>query len=211
MKSYIHNLILEGEHQQLDFKFQITDSRKIARSLVAFANSQGGRLLIGVKDNGAIAGMRTEEEFHMIEAASKMYCRPEVPFRSKLWNVDGKQVLEVIVEPFDDKPCMAQDEDGKWWAYIRLKDQNILANSVLIKYWNRKKNTQGTLIRYSEKETLLLTYLQNNENISISAFCKLAQINRYKAETILVNLLSARVIKIIPTEHQFYYALRGEK
>lgn len=211
MKSYIHKLILEGEHQQLDFKFQITDSRKIARSLVAFANSQGGRLLIGVKDNGAVAGMRTEEEYHMIEAASKLYCRPEVPFKSKLWNVDGKQVLEVIVDPQEDKPFMAQDEEGKWWAYIRVKDQNILANSVLIKYWNRRKNNQGTLIKYSDKETLLLNYLQNHQRISVTAFCKTANINRYKAETILVNLLCARVIKIIPTEKQFHYALRGEK
>lgn len=211
MKSYIHKLILEGEHQQLDFKFQITDSRKIARSLVAFANSQGGRLLIGVKDNGAVAGMRTEEEYHMIEAASKLYCRPEVPFKSKLWNVDGKQVLEVIVDPQEDKPFMAQDEEEKWWAYIRVKDLNILANSVLIKYWNRRKNNQGTLIKYSDKETLLLNYLQNHQRISVTAFCKIANINRYKAETILVNLLCARVIKIIPTEKQFHYALRGEK
>jgi predicted HTH transcriptional regulator len=57
LNTYIKNLIKQGEHQQLDFKFEITDSKKIARSLVAFANTDGGKLLIGVKDNGAIAGM----------------------------------------------------------------------------------------------------------------------------------------------------------
>lgn len=46
----------------LDFKFEISDSKKIARSLVAFANTDGGRLLIGVKDNGVISGIRSEEE-----------------------------------------------------------------------------------------------------------------------------------------------------
>ncbi|WP_302323539.1 helix-turn-helix domain-containing protein, partial [Bacteroides caecimuris] len=47
---YIHALIAEGEHQQQDFKFEISDARKIAKTLSAFANTDGGRLLIGVKD-----------------------------------------------------------------------------------------------------------------------------------------------------------------
>ena len=66
--SYIHSLIAQGEHVEQDFKFEISDARKIARTLSAFANTQGGRLLIGVKDNGRIAGVRSEEEMYMIEA-----------------------------------------------------------------------------------------------------------------------------------------------
>ena len=67
---YIHSLIAEGEHQQQDFKFEISDARKIAKSLSAFANTEGGRLLIGVKDNGKIAGIRSDEEKYMMEAAA---------------------------------------------------------------------------------------------------------------------------------------------
>ena len=79
-KHPIEALIEQGEHQQLDFKFEVSDSKKIARTLSAFANTDGGRLLIGVKDNGAISGVRSEEEYYMIEAASKMYTHPEVPY-----------------------------------------------------------------------------------------------------------------------------------
>ena len=74
-KDYIYKLIEEGEHQQQDFKFEISDARKIAKSLSAFSNTDGGRLLIGVKDNGKIAGVRSEEEIYMIEAAAKLYCQ----------------------------------------------------------------------------------------------------------------------------------------
>ena len=74
MLHHITKLIAEGEHQQLDFKFEIADAHKIARTLVAFANTDGGRLLIGVKDNGALAGVRSEEEYYMVEAAAKLYC-----------------------------------------------------------------------------------------------------------------------------------------
>ena len=76
----------------LDFKFEISDSRKIARTFVAFANTDGGRLLVGVKDNGAIAGVRTEEEFYMVEGASRLYCHPEIPLKIKQW-IDRKSVV----------------------------------------------------------------------------------------------------------------------
>ena len=62
---YIHQLVAEGEHDHQDFKFEISDARKIARSISAFANTGGGRLLVGVKDNGKIAGIRSEEEIHV--------------------------------------------------------------------------------------------------------------------------------------------------
>ncbi|MDY5609301.1 MAG: putative DNA binding domain-containing protein, partial [Sodaliphilus sp.] len=50
-KDYILQLIDEGEHEHQDFKYQISDAKKIARSISAFANNSGGRLLVGVKDN----------------------------------------------------------------------------------------------------------------------------------------------------------------
>ena len=70
----LEELIEQGEHQQQDFKFEVSDSKKIARTLSAFANTDGGRLLIGVKDNGHISGVRSDEEYYMIEAASQIQC-----------------------------------------------------------------------------------------------------------------------------------------
>ncbi|MDE6832131.1 MAG: ATP-binding protein, partial [Muribaculaceae bacterium] len=74
----MQRLIDEGEHEQQDFKYLISDARKIARSISAFANHSGGRLLIGVKDNGTIAGVRSEEDIYMIEQAADLYCSPRV-------------------------------------------------------------------------------------------------------------------------------------
>ena len=83
----IFKLISQGEHQQQDFKFCINDSRKIAKSLVAFANTNGGRLLIGVKDNGNVIGIRSEEEYYMAEAAAKIYSKPKIDFTVQEWIV----------------------------------------------------------------------------------------------------------------------------
>ena len=107
---YIHALIAEGEHQQQDFKFEISDARKIAKTLSAFSNTDGGRLLIGVKDNGKIAGVRSDEEQYMIEAAARLYCRPEVSYSMQTYQVEGRSVLLVQIDESDRKPVYAKDE-----------------------------------------------------------------------------------------------------
>src|SRR5688500_8011815 len=101
---FLKNLIAEGEGQQLDFKYHISSASKIAKSLVAFANTDGGRLLIGVKDNGKIIGIESEEEIYMIELAAESYCDPPVTIEITDWKSDGKTVLEVYVPPSKEKP-----------------------------------------------------------------------------------------------------------
>ena len=61
-KGYLLRLIREGEHQQQDFKYRVADACKLAKSVSAFANTDGGRLLIGVRDDGHLSGVRSEEE-----------------------------------------------------------------------------------------------------------------------------------------------------
>jgi predicted HTH transcriptional regulator len=120
---FIKNLILEGEGQRLDFKFNISSASKIAKTLVAFANTDGGRLLIGVKDNGNIVGVESEEEIYMIELAADSYCSPPVKVEMNPIEVDGKVILEVVVPKSDEKPHYAKDESGKWLVYIRKDDE----------------------------------------------------------------------------------------
>jgi predicted HTH transcriptional regulator len=208
MSTHIHNLIAEGEHQRLDFKFEITDSRKIARTLVAFANTDGGRLLIGVKDNGAIAGVRSDEEYYMLEGAATMYCKPPVEFQSKEWTINNKTVLEIIVPKSNKRPHYAAHKDGKWLVYIRVADQNLLANRVLLKVWEREGKPKGVFIKFTEKEKLLLEFLEKNPTITVSRFCRMAKISRQKAENILVKFVLLKTIHIIFTEKQTFYSLK---
>jgi predicted HTH transcriptional regulator len=155
----IEALIAQGEHQQLDFKFEVSDSKKIARTLSAFANTDGGRLLIGVKDNGNIAGVRSEEEYYMIEAASAMYTRPNVPFTATRWELNGKTVLEVYIAPGARKPYTAPDKDDKYKAYIRVADENKLANEVLLFSWKKMERVNGLLYPNQNKiQTFLVKY-----------------------------------------------------
>ena len=188
----IEALIEQGEHQQLDFKFEVSDSKKIARTLSAFANTDGGRLLIGVKDNGNISGVRSEEEYYMIEAASKM-------------EVNGKTVLEVYIAPSPDKPHTAPDKDDKFKAYIRVADENILANEVLVLAWQKKHKPDGTLLKISKPVERLFAYLDDHPHINISQFCRIGRINYYTAKNILSDLLAMNTLQYLVIDKHILY------
>lgn len=198
MTNRLYKLIQEGEHIQQDFKYCVNDSKKIAKSLVAFANTQGGRLLLGVKDNGRIAGVQSEEEFYMIESAAAIYCKPAVSFSIKQWHVEGKTVLEVNVEPSNNKPHFAKDENAKWIAFVRIDDENCVAPKILLNVWrNQKKPVHLTL---SEDEKLLISFLQQSESVSLSKFTRIAHISRFKAEEVLTNFALLGIIQIFVTK-----------
>ena len=144
--------IAQGEHLMQDFKFRIDDQKKIARTLCAFANTEGGRLLIGVKDNGKIAGVDPQEEFFMIEGAAGLFCKPEVLFKSVVHQVDHKLVLEVVVEKDSEIIHSAQDDDGKWRAYMRIGDQTMLVNKIIERVWKQKRSPISKPEKFDQEE-----------------------------------------------------------
>ena len=196
MNTGLYKLIEEGEHQKQDFKYCINDAKKIAKTLVAFANTDGGKLLIGVKDNGKVVGISSDEEYYMVESAAKIYSNPPISFSTKQWQTEGKTVLEISIKPSEIKPHFAKDVSGKWLAYIRLKDENILAHKIQLLVWKKQNKPHGIYFSYSEGEKFLIDYLQNNENISFSRFMRLAHISRKQTEEILSNFLIIKIINM---------------
>lgn len=205
---YIHSLIAEGEHWQQDFKFEISDARKIAKTLSAFANTQGGRLLIGVKDNGKIAGVQSAEEQYMIDAAADLYCKPKVEYNMQNFLVENRTVLVVQVEESQEKPVFAQDNNGKWLAYLRIKDENILATPVHLRVWQQSGSEQGELIEYTERERLLLELLQTNECLSLNRYCRLAHLSRPAAQHLLAKFIRYGIVEAVFEDHKFHFKLK---
>jgi predicted HTH transcriptional regulator len=209
MPSHIRTLINEGEHQQLDFKFGVNDSRKIARTLAAFANTDGGRLLLGVKDNGAIAGVRSDEEYYMMEAGAQLFCKPPVPFDIREWDENGKNVLEIIVPP-SNLIHSAPDKDGNFKVFVRVGDQNFVANGVLLKVWKKRKNKHGVEVSFSPIERSLIAYLEHNGSISLSGFRKLSGLSVKRCEHILANFIVLDIIKLVYSESGVHYTLNPD-
>jgi len=187
--------IKQGEGLHQDFKYAITDSKKIAKSLSAFANTEGGSLLIGVKDNGRIAGARPDEEYYMIESAAKLYCQPKVDFEACLWEVDGKQVLEIIIPRGATPPYKAKDPTGKYLAYVRVADENILADRVIVKSMENMQRGANTIISYSRKQEFVMQYIEENGIISVDEVQKYLQLSKFDSENVLIELMSAGIVE----------------
>lgn len=207
MDHYLKKLIEEGENQYLDFKFCVSDSRKIARTLSAFSNSDGGRLLIGVRDNGSIAGIKSDEEIYMVDTAAHLFCRPEIKYTIKQHMTGGKTILEVEVLKGDKRPYQAKDENGRWLSYFRHHDQTLAANKVLLQVWRKEGKGSGVLVKFSKAENSLMDYLVKNRSITLSRFRKVARISSYRAESILANLIIFKVITMKASEKGFSYEI----
>ncbi len=205
METYLKRLIEEGENQRLDFKYCVSDSRKIARTLVAFANTDGGRILIGIRDNGSIAGVRSEEEIYMVDTAAHLYCMPSIIYTTRQHKAGSKTILEVEVSKGKNKPYKVRDESGRWLSYFRQNDQNLIANRVLLQVWRKAEKRSGVMVKFSKAENTLMEYLTANQTITLSKFRKIARLSAYKAESILANLIIFKVIRMVSSEQGFSF------
>ncbi|MDE6417274.1 MAG: ATP-binding protein [Duncaniella sp.] len=193
-KYYIARLIEEGEHERQDFKFTITDARKIARSLSAFANHSGGRLLIGVKDNGSVAGVRNEEDIYLVEQAAERYCIPPQTIRVDAFIAEGgARVMRVEIDPAPERPVMVDEGGGTNKAYYRVADENIVAHPLMVRAWRERALSAGMLISPDGTERQLLDYLAAGD-MTVEDFMVRAHISRARAEDVVVKMHCAALV-----------------
>lgn len=192
---YINALIAEGEHQRQDFKFAISDARKIARSISAFANREGGRLLIGVKDNGTVAGVRNDEDVYMIETAAQIYCSPPQQVSFTAYRVaDGAVVVVAEIPPATSRPVRAQEPDGTWRSYYRVADENIVASPLMVRAWIRAQSAAGELLTLSQAETQLIATVRTRHTAPHDLLLSL-KASRHTIEEAIVRLAAIGLIE----------------
>ena len=143
----------------------------------------------------------------MLEQAANFFCKPELNIEINEWRIKGKTVLEAKIPRGDSKPYYAKGEDDKWWVYIRVADQNLLASKVVVDVLRREGNGSATIIEYTSKEKALLDFLRDNKRITIKEYCKLINISRWRAIKILVNLVSVGVIRSHTTEKTEFFTM----
>ncbi|WP_395808916.1 RNA-binding domain-containing protein [Daejeonella sp.] len=202
----IRKLILEGEGVTQDFKKKITSCEKIAKTMVSFANNKGGRLLVGISDDGTISGLKSEEEEkYMITRAAHFFCKPALePVFEEIY-IDDKVVLVVEIKKSEIKPHYALGEDKKWWVYIRINDKSVLASKIVVDVLKKENNEQGIFLEYSSKEKALLEYLDKNERITAKEYSLMLNLSRRTTYRILINLVLSGVIRLHTTEKEEYY------
>ena len=187
-KAYLQELIAQGEHEQQDFKYKVDDAMKLARSVSAFANTEGGRLLIGVRDNGSLAGVKSEEEIYMVHKAAYACCRPEAAINFRPYHVEGRNIVVATVPRAMGRPVCAIDEEGRETAYVRIRDENIVASPVFIEMW-KQESREENMMPYTDTESRLMEMMRLNPHQPIEVISKIAHIKRFLIIKILARLI----------------------
>ena len=203
----LEQLIAKGEGVQLDFKQSINNQKKIARTLAAFANNRGGKLLVGVRDNGELLGCDTEEEMFMIYEAAEHFCEPPIDVSFTIYEtVDDLSVLEAEIKNSLRKPHFAMDDHDEWQLYMRSHDKTLLASKHTQKMLEQEEFTQTG--KLDSKEQFALDFLQKNEFLLPKEFARRLNISLQRANIILVKLTKLGLILYNKDGRGDYYVLR---
>jgi hypothetical protein len=96
------------------------------------------------------------------------------------------------------------------WAYIRIKDENILATPVHLKMWQHSKKPEGALVTFTEREQRLLDALKEKEKLSLNQCCKLCRLNHKTTCELLADFIRFGLVELVFHGHKFYFKLNKE-
>ncbi|HEY5551740.1 MAG TPA: ATP-binding protein, partial [Opitutaceae bacterium] len=167
-------LVQEGEGTTLEFKEGL--SAAFARELVAFANTIGGKILLGVRDDGSIAGVKDTNVLRARIQDLARNCDPQV--KVVVEPVDS--VIVVHVRESDEKPVQCSDDF--FWRQGSVTQK--LSRDEIRDFFR----TEG-VIRFDLSPCPRFRYPQDFDSEKYRAWLKLSGITgRPKTEDVLVNI-----------------------
>ena len=199
-----------GEGQFIEFKRRVPEGRRLAKEIVAFANSSGGHLLLGVNDAGEVVGVRdAHEEMYALNEALSAHCYPAVQCSVERVRVSRRrEVLVVRVPESDGKPhfVLQPDEPLRRTAYVRVRDMSIEASREAVRLM-KSGTSSDTRFEFGDKELLLMRYLDEYQRITVTQFAQIADIPAKQASHTLVLLARAEVLKLHVDPEGDYFTL----
>ncbi|GLU50964.1 AlbA family DNA-binding domain-containing protein [Dyadobacter frigoris] len=198
----LKELVRRGEGDHVEFKLKSNHPEKIVRELVAFANSGGGKLFVGVGDDRTIKGVKDsfEDEYTLVKAIDT-YCFPKLDYRLERIPVDtDREVLVLTIPRSLDKPHYVVDSSGMKKAYVRVADKSIQASREMREIMRRGRFKRDVRFQYGDKEEKLMKLLDEKQTVTVELFAAAAGIPRKIASNTLVVLVLANVLEVHPHE-----------
>jgi predicted HTH transcriptional regulator len=213
----ILELIEQGEGINIEFKQRFSSYEKIAKEMIAFANTRGGFLFVGIDDDKSVYGIESEKsDIELIKTTAEKYCEPPVDFRIDFFEIKKKEILVVEIPESQNKPHRIQDyksilDLNSATVYIRVNDKSVLAGKEMIKILQTK--TAGkSLTNYvvGSNERIVFDYLDRNETINVKELSKIANISERRASRTLIKLVRANLLFIhVKDNGENYFSYAG--
>lgn len=202
-RRFLLELIEEGENIQCEFKRHFTTPEKIAREMIAFANTKGGYLIFGVDDDREVVGVDSEKsESEMIKDAAENYCEPPINYSIDFIETYGKEVIVVSIPESDNKPHRIQDyqnelDINKAVVIVRVNDKSVQASKEMVRIL-RAYSADLALKKYTigQTEKMVFEYLGKYERISVKELSNLVNISERRASRTLVKMVRANLLLI---------------
>ena len=207
MPTELTAFIAKGESVRQIFLPKTESYNEIAQLMVAFANSEGGSLWIGLKKNGKIIGCDPNEELLKLQESANSFCIPEIKFTSKIWQEDFRLVLEVKISEAATKPHKSKDSVGKWLPYIRVQKEVLLANKILVGFWAMKKNPVAKPTHLQIELTALLQLIKEEQIVTLSKLYRLSDIPLKEVDRSLILLISWEMVDMVMNSDTTQYQI----
>jgi predicted HTH transcriptional regulator len=204
----LKKLVSEGEGLQLEFKRKAAYPEKIVRELIAFANTHGGTLLIGVDDDGSIPGLKyPDEEAHVVVESLNKHCRPPLLYHETSISIsENRFVVRFDIPPSAQRPHYLVMSKSTRETFVRVNDMSIKASAEMEEILRRSKKKRDTRFIFGEAEKKLMEYLELQPSTTLADYRKFSGLNRFQASRKLILLVLANVLKITASEKGDLYS-----
>ncbi len=214
----LFELIDGGEGIDVEFKRQFSTPEKIAREMIALANTRGGYILFGVDDDRSIRGVRSEKaELGQVEHAAQFLCDPPIEIEAEHVHAGrGKYIVLIRVPESRTKPHVLVEFDNTGrrakaqsnQGFVRVGENSVHAsNEVMSVMRHSRDDSPALLLSIGPNEKALFEYLEQNERITLNEFGDLVNISDRRASRILVSLVRSGNLLIHTMEREEFYTL----
>jgi len=190
--------IKNGESKILEFKEKLPRNESIAKSIIAFSNTSGGKLIIGVNDDREVIGVEDDIFDLQDKISSIIYdsCYPNILPEMYVRNINGKNILVIKVSRGGLLPYYLRKEGKNKGTYIRVGATNRVAEFENIVDLERQRRN----ISFDEEIDYEEEYSKLNLKPIYEEFEKLGKsINQEK----MINL------KLLKKENDKFYPTKG--
>jgi predicted HTH transcriptional regulator len=203
----LKKLVARGESETLEFKRKAAYPEKIVREMIAFANTKGGVLLLGIGDDKTIPGLKYPEDESLVIHEALKKCRPRLPVREHFIAVgNSRTVIRYDINESTKKPHYLAAGDRQE-CFVRVNDQSIKASREVKEIIKRSQQKKDIRFYYGEHERFLMQYLDQHPSITLKKFIEMRGVNKFYASKKLILLVLADVLNIAPHEKGDLFSL----
>ncbi|KAF0134210.1 MAG: putative transcriptional regulator [Candidatus Saganbacteria bacterium] len=200
----IITLLEQGEGQSVEFEKYIPSSEDLARDMVAFANSDGGKIVLGLDDkNKHLVGVEADDSFKtLIKELGEKRCFPKIDPSVEMIARGDKKILVINVLEGDEKPYKTDDI-----CYLRDVGQSRPAKDEEEKQITNPWGGKGL----NKRQLRTLQLMQEHESITNREYREAFNVSHKTAHIELTMMADKKIVKSEGSGRSTCYILPKEE